>query len=131
MSLKALVTSKTGSFETAKTGVTTNLAASAITFKAAVGLGIITLPIHFANSGYVLGGFLIILISALILYALIIFLKLIDEVEKRNPLIQIKTPSEVALYVFKSTGLKKTFSYCKCALVYISKQNCQTTKYNT
>lgn len=113
MSLKALVRSKTGSFETTKTGVTTNLAASAITFKAAVGLGIITLPIHFANSGYVMGGLLIILLSALILYSLIIFLKLIDEVERRNPLVQIKTPSEVAMHVFKSTGVKKTFSYCK------------------
>lgn len=91
---------------------TTNIAAAAISFKTAVGIGLMTIPIHFAHSGYIMGTFIALLFTFMIIYTLVIYMKLIDSIERKHGTGVIQAPEDVSLFIFKNPITLTFFYFC-------------------
>ena len=81
-------------------------------FKAAVGLGLITNPIFFAQTGWLLSLFLIIVVISLICYCIRLLLHVVEDIEKRRPKTEITDMEQCIEFVFHSKKWKAFFYTC-------------------
>lgn len=77
------------------------LTSSTIAFKAMVGLGIMTNPIYFSQSGWLLGILITILISFLLSYNMTLMNDVAEDIEKQNKHVEISELEDVLVYVYE------------------------------
>ena len=82
-------------------------------FKCAVGLGIMTNPTFFAQSGWLLGSIIIILISYLVAYNMVLLADVVQYIEDKNPNCDLSQMEDCLEYVIDSPKLRKVLFISK------------------
>ena len=76
-------------------------------FKAAIGLGIMTNPIFFAQSGWVLSTIMVFLICYLVAYTMMLVTDIAYDIEKQNPGVAVVQLEDTIPYFLQSKNARK------------------------
>jgi hypothetical protein len=77
------------------------------------GLGFMTNPIFFAQSGWLLGSILILFVAYLVAYNMNLFCRVLDQLEIQNKNSNLVQMEDCFKYVFKSKHWQKVCFICK------------------
>ena len=94
-------------------------ATTIILFKSTVGVGLIANQMYYFSTGYILATILGIIVSMVICYTMILAVSVADQIEEKDPSIDIENLDELALYTFSNNKLKKGFYISKKLYFYL------------